>query len=209
MGPVVNRYAVASGVQVIAVKYRLGPEGKAPAGINDAYAVTKNVIEEPEKFGCDPKRVGIFGDSGGGYITAGVGMRLAENNEGDKIRFQIQMIPQVGNTLLRKPLPKVVNKIERTMAKGMRDIYRWLCVKKGTKIADYTNDKNCFPSMMGDELAAKVPPVVILTSEFDFFRTMSHEAAELYKRNGKLLDFAEYGGVWHGHYIWYNLKQSD
>lgn len=105
-----NRYAVESGVQIISVKYRLAPEHKAPAGINDAYAAAKHVIEEPEKFGCDPKRVGIFGDSGGGYITAGVGMRFAQNDEGDKIRFQIQMIPMTGNVFLIRPLPKGMNK---------------------------------------------------------------------------------------------------
>lgn len=205
----INRYAVESGVQIIAAKYRLGPEHKAPAGINDGYAVTKHVIENPKKFGCNPKRVGIFGDSGGGYITAGVGMRLAQNNEGDLVRFQIQMIPQVSNTFLRRPMPKGMNKMELMMAPNMKEFYSVLCVPKGKKIMDYKNNPECFPTEMSDELASKVPPVIVTTCEFDFFRAISHEGAELYRRNGKLLDFAEYGGVWHGHYINYDLKQTD
>jgi len=62
---------------VINCCYRLAPEAKAPKGINDGYAATKWVIENAEMLGVDPKRIAIGGESGGGYITAGVAMRLA------------------------------------------------------------------------------------------------------------------------------------
>ena len=81
------RFAHESGANIIAAKYRLGPEAKAPLGIIDAYAITKNVVEDPTRFGCDPKKIGMFGESGGGYITAGVGMILAQKDESDLIRF--------------------------------------------------------------------------------------------------------------------------
>lgn len=95
------------------------------------------------------------------------------------------------------------------MASGLKDLFSTLCKAKDKKMTDYINNPECFPNTMSDELASKVPPVVVLTTELDFLRTMSHEAADLYRRNGKLLDFAEYGGVWHGHYINYDLKQTD
>jgi len=37
-----------------------------------------------------------------------------------------------------------------------------------------------WPNLMGDELAKKVPPVILLTTEFDFYRTGAEEAAQLY-----------------------------
>lgn len=62
---------------------------------------------------------------------------------------------------------------------------------------------------MGDELASKVPPVVIVTGEFDMNRTISQEARDLYKKNGKLLGYIEHGGAYHGSYSNYNLKHSN
>jgi len=62
---------------VVNVCYRLAPETKAPGGIDDGYAALKWVIKNAEAIGVDPKRIAIGGESGGGYITAGVAMRLA------------------------------------------------------------------------------------------------------------------------------------
>ena len=72
---------------VINVEYRLAPEHKAPAGIDDGYAALKWVIANAEDLGIDPTRIAIIGESGGGYITAGVAMRLAERREGGLVRF--------------------------------------------------------------------------------------------------------------------------
>ena len=82
-----SRYAFEADANIISVSYRLAPDGKAPLGIIDAYAGLKNVIEKPKKFGCDPKKIAMFGESGGGYIVAGVGMMLAERNESDSIVY--------------------------------------------------------------------------------------------------------------------------
>jgi len=41
-------------------------------------------------------------------------------------------------------------------------------------------DPYLFPNVMSDELAAKVPPVVIVTSEFDYLRYAAREARDLY-----------------------------
>ena len=62
------------------MKYRLAPEAKAPLGIIDAYAAFMDVRKNPKRFGCHPNKIGFFGESGGGYIVAGLGMMLAERN---------------------------------------------------------------------------------------------------------------------------------
>jgi len=85
--PFCARYAVMCKAVVINVEYRLAPEHKAPAGIDDGYAALKWVIANAEDLGIDPTRIAIIGESGGGYITAGVAMRLAERREGGLVRF--------------------------------------------------------------------------------------------------------------------------
>jgi len=82
-----NRAAVKADVNIINVKYRLAPEAKYPKGIWDCYAAFKDVVTNAEQWGCDPNRVGLFGDSGGGYLAAGVGMMLAEREESKLARF--------------------------------------------------------------------------------------------------------------------------
>jgi len=86
---IMNRYAAQADVNIINTKYRLAPEAKVPSGINDGYAAFMDVRQNPKRFGCDPNKIGFFGESGGGYITAGVGLQLAERNQGHLARFQI------------------------------------------------------------------------------------------------------------------------
>jgi len=71
------------------------------------------------------------------------------------------------------------------------------------------NDRWIWTNLMGDELAKKVPPTIIYTLEFDFYRRMAEESAELYKRNGTLLDYGCLSGVYHGHFMSYGLKKTD
>ena len=81
------RYAVECDMTIINCDYRLAPQAKAPKGINDGYSALKWVLANTKNLGIDPKRVVIGGESGGGYITAGVSMRLAQNNEGSLVKF--------------------------------------------------------------------------------------------------------------------------
>lgn len=73
------------------VDYRLSPGVKAPTNINDGYASLKWVLANHEMLGIDKDRVMIAGTSGGGYVSAGVSMRLAEKNEGHLIRFSAML----------------------------------------------------------------------------------------------------------------------
>lgn len=84
--PICNRVAKCGDAVVINANYRLAPEHPAPCGIEDAYAVLKDVIENGASYGVDPKKICIYGESGGGYITAGVGILLSERNEGHLVR---------------------------------------------------------------------------------------------------------------------------
>ena len=58
-------------VVVFNVDYRLAPEAKCPENIKDFYSVLKYVIDNSSTLGVDPARVAIWGESGGGYLTAG------------------------------------------------------------------------------------------------------------------------------------------
>ena len=109
--------------------------------------------------------------------------------------------PQVSNVFLRDPLPKELSQYEARLARDLGAVAFILsdCEK------DPYEDRWIFPNLMGDDLAKKVPKVIVRTTEYCFFNYMAREARDLYERNDSLIDYACYGGVWHGHFMFYNL----
>jgi acetyl esterase/lipase len=58
-----------SGCRVISVGYRLAPENKFPAAVDDAFASTAWVFGNCEGLGIDPGRIGVAGDSAGATLA--------------------------------------------------------------------------------------------------------------------------------------------
>ena len=62
--------AEATGCRLISVDYRLAPEHKFPAAIEDAIAATEFVAREATSLGVDPARLVVGGDSAGATLAA-------------------------------------------------------------------------------------------------------------------------------------------
>lgn len=61
--------AEEAGVRVVAVDYRLAPEHRFPAALEDGWAVWRHVTAHPQEYGADPARIAIGGDSAGGNLA--------------------------------------------------------------------------------------------------------------------------------------------
>jgi acetyl esterase len=84
--------ANASGARVIAVDYRLAPEHKFPAAVEDAYDAVAWIAENAEEFGIDAERIAVGGDSAGGNLTAVV-TQLAKEKGAPRLAFQMLLFP--------------------------------------------------------------------------------------------------------------------
>ena len=77
---------------VASVDYRLAPEHRFPAALEDCDAATQWVAEHAAELGADPARLAIGGDSAGGNIACGVTLKARERG-GPAIRFQLLIYP--------------------------------------------------------------------------------------------------------------------
>lgn len=84
--------ANASGCAVIAVDYRLGPEHRFPAAVDDALAATRWIHANASALALDAGRLAVGGDSAGGNLAAVVA--IAARDTGDlPIAFQLLIYP--------------------------------------------------------------------------------------------------------------------
>ena len=81
-----------AGVHVLFVDYRLAPEHKAPAAVEDAYAAYRWAVEHAAELGADPDRVAVGGDSAGGNLAAVVAQR-ARDDGAPPPRLQLLLYP--------------------------------------------------------------------------------------------------------------------
>ena len=95
--PVAARIAYDADCTVFAVDFRNAPEAKAPQSIYDCYAATKYICQNASILGIDHTRIALHGENGGGYLCAGVAMKLAEQNEGHLIKCVIPDIAMLNS----------------------------------------------------------------------------------------------------------------
>ena len=71
------RLAQRAGALVVAVDYRLAPEHKFPAAVEDCLAAYRWLRAHGRELGADPARVAVAGDSAGGNLSAVVSQLAA------------------------------------------------------------------------------------------------------------------------------------
>ncbi len=77
---------------VVAVDYRMGPEHKFPAAVEDCVVATRWVAAQAATLGADAARIAVGGDSAGGNLAAVVAITLRDAG-GPPLVFQALAYP--------------------------------------------------------------------------------------------------------------------
>jgi acetyl esterase len=81
-----------SACRVISIEYRLSPEHKFPAAVEDAFATTSWIEKNAAQLGIDANRLAIGGDSAGATLSAVV-TQMARDAGAPKLAFQMLLFP--------------------------------------------------------------------------------------------------------------------
>ena len=87
-----RHYANAAKCRVVSVDYRMAPEYKFPAAVDDCAAATGWVVAQADALGIDRKRLAVGGDSAGGNLAAVIAL-MARDGDLPAVAFQLLVYP--------------------------------------------------------------------------------------------------------------------
>ncbi|HYK53156.1 MAG TPA: alpha/beta hydrolase, partial [Candidatus Eremiobacteraceae bacterium] len=92
--PIARYIALHGDAIVVNVDYRLAPEHRFPAAVDDSYSAVTWLADHAAELGGDPQRLAVAGDSAGGNLATVV-CQLAKERGGPSIAFQALIYPVV------------------------------------------------------------------------------------------------------------------
>lgn len=173
---------------VVAVDYRLAPEAKFPAAVDDAWAATEWVATHADELGVDATRLAVAGDSAGGNLAAVVS-NIARDHEHVEIIQQALIYPVTDGTCDR---PSMTENAEGYML--TRNAMDWFHGHYSASEDDLTDPR--YSPILADLTGA--PPAVVVTAGFDPLRDQGNAYAVRLSEAGVEVDHAEFETMFHG-----------
>jgi acetyl esterase len=179
-----RRLANASGAIVAAVEYRLSPEHRFPAALDDSLAAIRLLAAE---FAGEP--LAIAGDSAGGNLAAVCALRLRGELE---LRLQALIYP-VTDAALNRPSHREFGSEHGLSTAQLRRCWSFYL--------DGADGGQPDASPLRADLAG-APPAYVLTAEEDILRDEGEAYAEALRAAGVPVELVRWPGTIHGFFRW-------
>lgn len=213
------RMALAkAGFVVASAEYRVVPD-KYPAPVIDAKSAVRYLRTHAEEFGIDSTRIGVVGDSAGGYVAQMVGMTNGEREfeQGDFLNHSSDV--QAAVTIYG--ISNLLN-IGEGYSKEIQEVHASPAVTEalllhGPAFANFAGsnvqsdpEKTLTASPMG-HIKENMPPFLIMHGSTDQL-VSPIQSEQLYKalksKNNKV-DYVVVEGAGHGDLYWYQKPIID
>jgi len=167
--------ANGAGCAVVAVDYRMGPEHRFPAAVDDCAAATRWVRDQAAALGLDAGRLAVGGDSAGGNLAAVVS--LIARDAGDlPIAYQLLIYPATDQ---RRVAPS-----HTTNAQGYLLTADSMRYYHDHYIDDPAHDLDWRASPLLAPDLSRLPPALVLTAGYDPLRDEGVQYAQRLSESG-------------------------
>lgn len=157
--------AKASNHIVVSVGYRLAPEHRFPAGLEDCYAAAKAVYTNRFLLNVDTDRITLIGDSAGGNLAAALSLMARDRGEFLPKR-QILIYPALNNDYSENsPYPSVRENGTDFLLTGQK-LCQYLDYYQSSE-EDRLNPY--FAPLLASDLSSQ-PRTLIITAQYDPLR---------------------------------------
>lgn len=174
---------------VAAVDYRLGPEHKFPAAVEDSWSALDWLAANAGSLGADATRLGVHGDSSGGNLAAVLAL-MARDAGAPRLRLQSLVYPLCDQSLRGESFT--------TFAKGYGLLtyeatvwFREHYLRSAADIADWRASPARAASHAG------VAPAIIVAAECDVLHDDCTSYADILRRAGVPVEYHEFPGMIH------------
>lgn len=183
---------------VVSVDYRLAPEHPFPAAFDDCLAATRAVLEAVGRFGGDPARVVVAGDSAGGQLAASVGLAAASLPA--PLAGQLLIVPVIdlaGGYLDAEVNARYPSRSDNRVGYGLT-VDR-MASFVGQYLQSGGAERDWRASPLHAASVAGAPPAVIHTAGFDPLRNEGAAYADMLRRAGVRVKYRCWPTLNHGY----------
>jgi acetyl esterase len=152
------------GAIIFAVDYRVAPENKFPAAVNDSYNAFKWISDHAGKFGGDTSRIALMGLSAGANLVAVISQKAKKEGIAGKIKLQIMN----GVAIDARPENMETSRSYQENATGYFLTKNAVYFQLNMYAPGQTNNPEVSPILTKD--LRGLPPAVIINAEFDILR---------------------------------------
>ena len=185
--PWVVRIADDSGAVVVSVGYRLAPENRFPAALDDAYVALTWTAEHAAELGIDPQRIAVGGHAAGAGLAAAAALR-ARDQQGPPIRFQLLNQPELDD---RQATWSARNFTDTPFMTRDKVAASWRHYLGSAPASPYAA-----PARATD--VSGLPPAYITCAEFDPNRDEAIVYAQRLLQAGVPVELHQWRGTFHG-----------
>jgi acetyl esterase/lipase len=184
---------------VISIDYRLAPEHKFPAAVDDAITAVKWLAANAKQLGIDAGSLMVGGDSAGGNLAAVVTL-AARDGDGPKLAGQVLIYPATESARKHPSHTEPETSILLT-----HSVTKWFydCYLSGPDDID-----NWQASPARAKTLAGLPPAYVLTAGADPLRDEGDEYAARLKEAGVPVTYRHFPGQFHGFFTMGKLLQQ-
>jgi acetyl esterase/lipase len=196
---VCRRLANTAMCACVAVSYRLAPEHKFPAAVQDCYAGTAWVAEHAGELGVDPARLAVGGDSSGGNLAAAVAL-LAKAGGGPAVVHQLLVYPNTDYLADTASMRAVTDK---HFFNPTSIAWYW-----GMYLGTPQDGDNPLASPLRAGDLSGLPPATVITAEYDPLRDEGELYAERLRDAGVPAETIRYDGMMHGFFTMFGVLDT-